>query len=486
MPDNQRQLRIAVIGAGASGIMALIKLGEAGYDEVVAFEKAGDLGGTWRDNRYPGLTCDVPSLAYRYSFAPNPDWSRVCAPGPEIHAYVRSVAERYGVESQIRYDSEVTSARFHDGRWSLETVQGPQGDFDVVLTATGVLHHPVYPDIPGLADFAGPAFHTARWNHDVSLAGKRVGIIGTGSTATQITGAIVGEVAHLSLFQRTPQWIMPGPNPEYTPEQHAEFHAHPELLEEEYQRLNDQQGVNFADAVIGENPAVYEKMDFLCRQNLENNVRDPELRRRLTPDYKVGCKRLIVSDNFYDAIQQPNAGLVTDAITGIEPGGVRTADGRLHELDVLVLATGFNTHQFFRPMTVTGKGGFTLESAWAARNQGYMSVTTPGFPNWFMIGGPNSPIGNFSWLVTAENQLGFAMKLMDRLRAGNAREIAPKPEATAAYNDALNAKMKDTVWASGCRSWYIDGEGRVASWPWTYATFLKNMAEPVLEDFEIA
>jgi cyclohexanone monooxygenase len=396
------------------------------------------------------------------------------------------VAERHDVERQIRYDSEVVAAEFVDGRWSVETTQGPQGAFDVVVTATGVLHHPVYPDIPGLADFAGAAFHSSRWDRTVDLAGKRVGVIGTGSTATQITAAIVDQVGHFSLFQRTAQWIMPAPNPHYTDDERAEFHANPDLLEREYARLNREQGVNFADAVIGENLEGYAKIEHLCIKNLAASVRDPDLRRKLTPDYRVGCKRLIISEFFYDAIQRPNAELVTETITGVEAAGVRTADGRLHELDVLVLATGFNTHQFFRPMTVRGAGGVTLEDAWAERNLGYMCVTTPGFPNWFMIGGPNSPIGNFSWLVTAENQLGYAMKLMDRLRAGNARQIAPKIEATRAFNDALAAKMGDTIWASGCRSWYLDAQGRVASWPWTYDTFLKDMSEPILEHFEVS
>jgi cyclohexanone monooxygenase len=279
---------------------------------------------------------------------------------------------------------------------------------------------------------------------------------------------------------------MPAPNPHYTDDERAEFHANPDLLEREYARLNREQGVNFADAVIGENLEGYAKIEHLCIKNLAASVRDPDLRRKLTPDYRVGCKRLIISEFFYDAIQRPNAELVTETITGVEAAGVRTADGRLHELDVLVLATGFNTHQFFRPMTVRGAGGVTLEDAWAERNLGYMCVTTPGFPNWFMIGGPNSPIGNFSWLVTAENQLGYAMKLMDRLRAGNARQIAPKIEATRAFNDALAAKMGDTIWASGCRSWYLDAQGRVASWPWTYDTFLKDMSEPILEHFEVS
>jgi cyclohexanone monooxygenase len=484
MSNQKRPLRIAVIGAGASGIMAVIKLREAGHGDVTVFEKAADLGGTWRDNRYPGLTCDVASLAYRYSFAPNAEWSRACAPGPEIHAYLRAVAKRYDVERAIRYDSEVVAAVYGQGRWSLETTKGPQGDFDVVLTATGVLHHPVVPEIPGLDSFGGPAFHTARWDPDVTLEGKRVGIIGSGSTATQIVTAITPRVARMVLFQRTAQWIMPVPNPEITEDQKAEYRANPDLLAAEYERLNHEQGTKFANAIVGANPGVYQALKAGCEANLATVV-DPDLRRRLTPTYKVGCKRLIMSDGFYEAVQRPNAEVVADAIAGIEPAGVRTVDGRLHGLDVLVLATGFNTHQFFRPMTVIGRDGVSLGDAWAEKNLGYMGVTSPGFPNWFMIGGPNSPIGNFSWLLTAENQLGYALRLIDLLASGAARAVAPTPEATRDFNDQIAARLPDTIWASGCKSWYIDAKGRVASWPWTYEKFLADMSAPVLEHFEL-
>ena len=485
MSQSRRNLRIAIIGAGASGIMAAIKLREGGYPDPVVFEKASDLGGTWRDNRYPGLTCDVASLAYRYSFEPNPDWTRPCAPGPEILEYFRGVARKYDVERLIRFDAEVVRAEYRGGQWAIETCAGEEGLFDAVITATGVLHHPVYPNIPGLESFAGAAFHTARWDHSVTLEGKRVGIIGTGSTATQIVAAITGEVSHLSLFQRTAQWILPFNNTPYNEEQRAEFRRNPRLLEAEFQRLNMLQGTGFADAIVGQNPVAYDYLRKQCEDHLAT-VADPDLRARLTPDYQVGCKRLIVSDGFYSAIQRPNAELVTDAITAIEPAGVRTIDGRLHELDVLVLATGFNTHQFFRPMNVIGRGGVTLEQAWAEKNEGYMAVTTPSLPNWFMIGGPNSPIGNFSWLFTAENQLGYAMQLIDLLARGNAREIAPSERATAAFNAAIAEQLPRTVWASGCRSWYMDEKGRVASWPFSYEKFLSNMAAPVLEDFDIA
>lgn len=481
----KKNMKIAIIGAGASGMMALIKLREAGISDVTVFEKAETLGGTWRDNRYPGLTCDVPSLAYRYSFAPNAEWTHVCAPGPEILDYLKGIADEYDLERDIRYGCEVLKADFADGQWHIETSAGDEGAFDVVLAAAGVLHHPALPDIPGLDTFAGDAFHTALWPHDYSLQGKRVGLIGTGSTATQITGAIIDEVAKLTLFQRTPQWILPLDNDPIPEEQREAYRTNPALLEEEFERLSLQQTESFAAAVVGENPRAYAALERYCQEHLDL-VKDPDLKAKLTPDYKVGCKRLIMSGLFYQAIQQPNAELVTDGITAIEPKGVRTKDGRLHELDVLVLATGFDAHKIMSPMVISGRNGKRLDAAWADAQEAYLAVTIPDFPNWFMIGGPNSPVGNFSWLQTAELQFGYALKLIEMIRSGNAREIAPKPEALRRFNDAVIAKMPDTVWASGCKSWYINKDGHVASWPWTFKKFEADMTNPVLADYDIA
>lgn len=478
-------LRVAIIGAGASGIGAAIKLQQIGIDDIVLFEKADDVGGTWRDNTYPGLQCDVPSHLYRYSFAPNPDWSHFFSPGAEIHAYLKAVARDHAVIPLIRFGQEVTQTTWESGRWRIETNQGDQGAFDVVITATGILHHPVWPDIPGLHDFQGAAFHSARWDHGVDLAGKRVSIIGTGSTAVQILPAIVDEVETVSLFQRTAQWIMPQPNPAISDEERSKYRAEPQLMQAQYDGVAHVINNVYGAALVGENPAFYADIAQRCQANLDT-VQDPDLRARLTPDYQPGCKRLVVSDLFYPAIQKPNAELVTTAIESIEAGGIRTSDGRLHELDVLVLATGFNLHQLFRPMEVIGPSARSMNEAWAGGAQAYRGVSVPGFPNFFMLGGPNSPIGNFSFIMTAELQLGYVLQLIARLQSGEAREITAQAGATAAYNVELKARMSTSIWASGCRSWYIDQNGNVASYPWSYLTFEQDMGTPDLADYEIA
>ena len=480
---SKRNIRIAIIGAGASGLMALIQLRACGYRDVVIFEKAAALGGTWRDNRYPGLNCDVPSHAYRFSFAPNAEWSQTCASGPDILAYLHTVARDHEVARFIRYNAEVISARYDDGLWYLATATQAEMPFEAVITATGVLHHPVYPQIVGLETFAGAAFHSARWPDDIAIGGQRIGVIGTGSTATQIVGATVDTAKSVTLFQRTAQWILPLANPEISEDERAQFRADPELLQGQYDRLNHEATTKFAAAIVGANPHTLATLGRLCREHLETVV-DPVLREQLTPDYPVGCKRLVMSDRFYAAIQRPNAELVTAAIDGIEPEGVRTVGGVLHRLDILVLATGFNTHQFFRPMRVHGLAGADLDQVWAEENVSYLGVTTPALPNWFMIGGPHSPIGNFSWLLTAETQFGYIKQLLDLMRQG-AKEIAAKPAAAAAFRAAVRDQVPKTVWAQGCNSWYIDKNGNVASWPWTYDKFKADMAAPVLADFSV-
>ena len=304
--------KIAVIGAGMSGILTGIRLQQAGIDDYTIYEKADRLGGTWRENTYPGLTCDIPSHLYSYSFELNPDWTRKFSPGAEICAYFRKVAEKYRVDAHIQYGKEITLAEMRDGRWHLNCHDSPTETYDFVIAATGVLHKPVYPDIAGLADFAGPMFHTARWDHSVVLDGKRVGIIGTGSTAIQIVPAIIDKVNKLSLFQRTPQWIFPIANPPYSEADKQSFRKNPAIVRKIRQSNERQIYSAFARAVIGDREQLQILRDA-CAGNLNDNVTDPELKAKLTPNYEVACKRLIMSDEFYPAIQKENAELVTES-----------------------------------------------------------------------------------------------------------------------------------------------------------------------------
>lgn len=482
--NENRPLRFLVIGAGMSGILSAAMLRRAGYDDVVLFEKADRLGGTWRENTYPGIACDIPSHLYSYSFALNPEWSSRFAPGAEIQAYFERVTRELGIEPLIRFRTEIRRAEFHDGGWTIEATDGSTARGDVLIAATGVLHHPAYPAIDGLDSFAGPAFHSARWDHTVDLAEKRVGVIGTGSSAIQIVSAIVDRVGKLVLFQRTPQWIAPVENPAYTDAEKDAFRgdhgAIRQVREEIARSLTD----GFANHLSDMNAPQLQMIHDFCVANLESSVRDPVLREKLRPSYRAACKRLVMSDGFYAAIQRPNAELVTDAITRVEPKGVRTRDGVLHELDVLVLATGFRVDAFTRPMQIVGRDGVDLDQVWKHGPGAYMALSVPQFPNLFLLNGPNSPVGNFSLIEVAELQLGHILQLVERIRAGECREICATTDAMQRFQDERRHAAENTIWNSGCRSWYLDATGLPTAWPWSFDRFREEMAHPRLEDYE--
>jgi cation diffusion facilitator CzcD-associated flavoprotein CzcO len=482
--EEASPLRFAIIGAGMAGILSAIKLRAAGFSDFTIYEKADRLGGTWRENTYPGIACDVPSHLYSYSFELNPEWSHRFAPGSEIQAYFEGVAHRHGVIPRIRFGAEIASAEFSDGRWHLKTKDGCRDEVDAVIAATGVLHHPNIPKIQGLDRFGGALFHSARWDHEVKLEGRRVGIVGTGSSAVQIVSAIVDRVATLSLFQRTAQWIMPQQNPAYTEAEQAEFRRSPELLGQ----LHAQTGhlfAAFSSGLVDANSPQMKVIEDACRANLEQNVNDPMIREKLRPNYRAACKRLVISPNFYQSIQKSNAEVVTDEIECIEPDGVRTRDGRLHELDVLVLATGFRVDRFMRPMQVIGRDGLRLDTVWAQRPSAYLSISIPEFPNLFMLNGPNGPVGNFSLIQVAELQIGYILQLLQLLREGRCREISPSEQATRRFEAERTEAARHTIWGSGCRSWYLDDRGVPMSWPWTFDRFREEMAAPKLEAYEL-
>jgi cation diffusion facilitator CzcD-associated flavoprotein CzcO len=481
-----RSPRFVVVGAGMAGILSAVKLAEAGFDDVVVYEKAERLGGTWRENTYPGVACDVPSHLYSYSFAPNSEWSHTFSPGTEIRAYLEDVAKRFGVHTRIRYGTEVNRLEFRaDGRWAVATSDGNHDEADVVIAATGVLHHPRYPDIDGIDDFGGPVFHSARWDHSVPLDGARLGIIGTGSSAVQIVGAVVDTVNELSLFQRTAQWILPVPNNPITDDDRARYRADPTEMQVMRDQLDKTFTEGFANAVVDKDSPQMQALEAMCRANLESHVTDPELLERLRPSYRAACKRLVISPNFYEAIQRPNAHLVTDGIERVEKGGVRTTDGRLHDLDVLVLATGFRVDRFMRPIDVVGRGGVSLDAVWAKRPSAYLSVSIPEFPNLFMLNGPNGPVGNFSLIDVAEMQFGYIMQLVDGLADGRWTQVSAKREAADQFEAERVERAKNTIWVTGCRSWYLDDRGIPAVWPWTFDRFRDEMSAPKLDDYEL-
>lgn len=476
-------VRFAIIGGGMAGILSAIKLKEAGYDDITIYEKADRLGGTWRENTYPGVACDVPSHLYSYSFAPNPDWSHVFSGGQEILSYLEAVAGRFGVEKYVQFGTEVRRMAFVDGRWHLTTTTGADVA-DVVIAATGVLHHPAYPDIAGLDTFAGPVFHSARWDHSVELAGARVGVIGTGSSAVQITSALAGVVDELHLFQRTPQWVLPVPNPPIDDDTRAHFRREPDAMGQVRADLATMFEENFANAVVDRESPQVKALQLACTANLDENVSDPGLREKLRPGYPAACKRLIVCPDFYQALQRPGARLVADAITGVEPGGVRTADGALHELDVLVLATGYRVDRFLRPIEVIGRGGVALDKLWAKRPWAYLAISVPDMPNLFMLNGPNGPVGNFSLIDVAEMQFGYILQLVEQISDG-VREVSPTLAAATSFEEERTEAAKNTIWVTGCRSWYLDDRGIPAVWPWTFTRFRQEMSAPDLGAYEL-
>jgi cation diffusion facilitator CzcD-associated flavoprotein CzcO len=494
----RRRPRVVVIGAGMAGILSAIKLKEAGLDDLVVYEKDDGLGGTWRANTYPGIACDVPSHLYSYSFHPNPNWSHVFSPGPEILSYLETVAETHGVTDRIRLGTEVRGLRFEDGRWTVETSSagadgagdngrtGGTDTADVVIAATGVLHHPSYPNIEGIEEFDGPVFHSARWDQTVELSDKRIGVIGTGSSAVQIVSSLADRVRGLTLFQRTAQWVVPIENPPIDDDSRASYRRDPALMTQLRADLGRMFEDNFANAVVDADSPQIRLLEKVCRANLEDNVGDPHLRELLRPEYRAACKRLIVSPNFYQAIQHPNAGLVTERIERIEPQGVRTADGTLHELDVLVLATGFRVDRFMRPMHVAGRGGADLDDLWSRRPYAYLSICIPDFPNLFMLNGPNGPVGNFSLIDVAELQFGYILQLLELITSGRCSQVSATHEATEVFERSRTEAAKGTVWMTGCRSWYLDDRGIPAVWPWSFDKFRAEMSAPKLADYELA
>jgi cation diffusion facilitator CzcD-associated flavoprotein CzcO len=449
-------------------------LRRAGYDDVVVFERGERVGGVWQHNTYPGAACDVPSHLYEFSFALNPRWSRRYAPQAEIQSYLEDVARRYGVLARVRTGTEVRAARWisERSRWLLETSAG-EHEADVLITACGQLSVPRVPPIAGMDRFEGPAFHTAQWRHDVDLASKRVAVIGTGCSAIQVVPAIQPVVSHVDVFQRSPGWTIARMDFAYSERTKRLLERFPAL-----QRLDRASILAFhelAAAAMTSKHWLRPVFRAMCRFQIKRLVKDPELRRMVTPTDEIACKRVMVTDDWYPTLAKPNVSLITERAAEITPGGVRTHDGVEHPADALVLATGFKTHGFVAPMEITGPGGRTLAEEWAGVPRAYLGLSVPGFPNMFLIYGPNTNGGSGSVIYTIEagvRHVIAALRERERLRADR---IEVRREAADAFDRELREALRGTVWHTGCTSWYVDQNGNDPNqWPWLWSTYRRR------------
>ena len=477
-----------------SGMLMGIKLLKSGIDNFQIYERAASVGGTWRENRYPGVACDVASFAYCYEFEPNPNWSRRFSPGSEIYDYFVRTAEKYQLLPHIRFNTEITRAEFRQQRWHIESRDSQaksadgeteQAEFDLLIAATGPLQKKKYPTIEGLETFSGQRLHTADWDENCDLSGKKIGVIGTGSSAVQMIEPLSLDAENLYVFQRTAQWIMPTANIHYSRLARWSKRKLP-ALGWLTRKFYDLIGDLFSKAAIRDG---WQRryIDKTTLKNL-NSVNNPELRKKLTPDHRAMCKRMIMSDSYYPAIQRDNVELLTENILRINADGVVVDDGSEHgrtvALDTLITATGFYPNAWGIE-TVIGEHGLSLSQAWQRGDRSYRSITMPGFPNFFMLIGPNSPIANLSLIDIADIGADYIMQCLEKIRRGEIHHLAPNADISTTFHRDLTAAFSDTRWVSGCNSWYLEGDGVPATWPWPPAHYRSALKKPELDDYDI-
>ncbi len=474
---------VLVIGAGFGGLGAAIALRRAGYTEVTVLERADDVGGVWRDNTYPGAACDVPSPLYSWSFAPNPRWGRRYAGHADILDYIRRTAEESGVRGRVRTGVEATAATWDQGagRWRVDTSTGEVFEAQVLVPAVGQLSRPVVPDLPGTEAFGGPAFHSAEWRHDVDLAGSRVAVVGTGASAIQFVPGIVDRVGSMTVFQRSAAYVVPKPDRAYTALHHAAYSRFPVVQRAGRattwflsERLNQ---------ALTEGSPLTRGLELAFRTLLRRQVRDPGKRRKLVPDYPIGCKRMLFSNDWFRALDRDHVTLVDEPVTEVLPHGVRSADGTEHPADVLIWGTGFAATEFLGPLKITGPGGVELHDVWGEEPRAHLGMTVPGFPNLFLLYGPNTNLGGSSIIGMLEAQAGYVVQAVQALADGRFDRLEVRPEVADRYDEEIQTRLADTVWA-GCGSWYRSPAGRITTnWPGLVAEYQQRTARLDPGDF---
>src|SRR5436190_3878287 len=460
---------VAIIGSGFSGLAMAVELKRAGRDDFVVLERAHDLAGTWRDNTYPGCACDVPSHLYSFGFAPNPEWSSTFSPQPEIYAYIRRVAEEQGLLPHVRFGIEVESAEWDDDAalWRLQT-SGGELTAKAIASAAGPLSEPAIPDIPGLRDFKGTIFHSATWDHDHDLTGERVAVVGTGASAIQFVPQIQPKVGQLHLFQRTPPWIMPRPDRPITRLERFVYRRFPKL------QIAMRNAIYWGREGFAI-PMLHHRLSKIIeragKRHLARQVKDPELRAKLTPDYSPGCKRILVSNDYLPSLEQPNVEVVTDGVAEIRSHSIVDANGVERETDTIILGTGFHVTDLPIAERVRGRDGRTLAEHWGGTLTALRGTTVTGFPNLFFVLGPNTGLGHTSVVLMAEAQAGYIRQALEHIERSGVAAIEPRPESQDAWNAEIERKSQGTVWLNGgCKSWYIDRNGKNST-PWPDHTF---------------
>ena len=477
-----KNLKIAVLGAGMSGMAMGHSLIKAGFTNFTIYEKADRVGGTWRENNYPGVACDVPSHLYSFSFERNPDWSEAFSSGSEIQQYCEATAKKYGLLTHCAFNRVLTHARHEDGIWHLDFAEGEPETADVVVSAMGGLHEAQTPEFKGKNKFKGPSFHTAQWDQNIDLTNKRVAIVGSAASAVQIIPEIVDKVAHIDLYQRTPNWVLPRMNKKYPPWRkwlHRKLPISSLVLRGLiYLRFEMLIRAFSADSFM------QRRMQKMAMQHLKDSVADPELRAKLTPDFQLGCKRILFIDGYFEALQRSHAELITDSISEITETGIVTQDSTTHAADVIIYATGFQPFNFLAKFGVTGPGGQDLAETWAEGITSHRSVAISGFPNFFMLLGPNSGLGHNSVIIMIEAQVRYITELIKGLAKKGLGYVEPKPDAQNAFTENIQAGLEGKVWTSGCQSWYQDGVGpNHTLWPHSTVRFIREMKRPDLSEY---
>ncbi|WIV57694.1 flavin-containing monooxygenase [Amycolatopsis nalaikhensis] len=485
MSSSAKGPSVLIVGTGFGGIGTAIELKRAGFTDFTILESADAAGGVWRDNTYPGAACDIPSPLYSFSFEPNPRWPKRFSHQPDILAYLRGVIGKYGLEPHIRYRTEVTGAAFDEERgvWRVETQSGETFEATVFVPAVGQLSRPVLPDIPGRETFAGDAFHSARWDHDVELAGKRVAVIGTGASAVQFVPELRKHAEHVTVFQRTPPYVMAKSDPAYRRWQHWLFeHLPPTQL---LGRLRIFLLAEYATYAMTKHPLLAKMFELRTAQLRRRHIKDPRLRAKLTPDYPLGCKRILFTNDYLPALAQPDVDVETRRITEITPRGVRVDDGTEIEADVLVYGTGFAATDFLGRIKVLGLGGRSLRDAWSGGARAYLGITVPGFPNMFCVYGPNTNLGAGSIIYMIERQARYIRQAVEQLARPGVSYVDVRPEVERRYDEEVQKRLGRSVW-SACTSWYRQADGRVTTnWPGLVTEYDRRTRRLDVSDYRV-